>query len=106
MPMVEHGVPDESAVWEALRGVTDPEIGENIVDLGLVYRVACEPAGVQVDLTMTSPACPHSGVMVEEAEQAIREACPGVRDVRVQLVFDPPWTPERMSEAVRGRFGW
>jgi metal-sulfur cluster biosynthetic enzyme len=99
-------VPDESAVWEALRAVTDPEVGENVVDLGLVYRIECGPGQVCVDMTMTSPACPMSGSIAAEAEDAIRAACAGVRKVIVAIVFDPPWTPERMSEQVRQRFGW
>lgn len=104
--MSVESVPDESAVWEALRTVSDPEVGENVVDLGLVYRIECGPERVHVDMTMTSPACPMSGSIAEEAEDAIRAACGGVREVIVEIVFDPPWTPERMSEQVRQRFGW
>lgn len=98
--------PDEAAVWEALRTVIDPEVGENIVDLGLVYRVDCRPGGVDVEMTMTTPACPATGSITEEAESAIRSACPQAEEVFVSLVFDPPWTPERMSETVKRRFGW
>lgn len=99
-------VPDESVVWDALRSVIDPEVGENLVDLGLVYRVACAPGRVDVDLTMTSPACPMAGLIAEQAEQAIRAATAAAREVRVEVVYDPPWTPERMSESARNRFGW
>ena len=98
--------PDESAVWEALRTVMDPEVGENLVDLGLVYRVACAPDRVEVDLTMTSPACPMAGSIAEQAEQAVRGACPEAREVCVEVIYEPPWTPERMSEMARKRFGW
>lgn len=104
--MSEASLPDEAAVWEALRTVTDPEVGENIVDLGLVYRVACAPDRVEVDLTMTSPACPMAGTIADEARQAVRIACADACDVEVNVVYDPPWTPERMSEATRQRFGW
>ncbi len=99
-------IPDEAAAWEALRTVLDPEVGENVVDLGLVYRVECAPGRVEVDLTMTSPACPMAGSIAEDAERAIRDACPAAREVRVDVVYEPPWTPERMSEAARRRFGW
>jgi metal-sulfur cluster biosynthetic enzyme len=99
-------VPDESAVWEALRTVFDPEVGENLVDLGLVYRVQCAPERVEVDLTMTSPACPMAGSIAEEAENAVHAACPDAREVLVEVVYDPPWTPERMSDDARKRLGW
>lgn len=98
--------PDEAAVWEALRTVMDPEVGENVVDLGLVYRAQCAPGRVEVDLTMTSPACPMAGSIAEEVEQAVRAACPEAREVCVAVVYEPPWTPERMSGAARARFGW
>ena len=98
--------PDEAAVWEALRTVMDPEVGETLVDLGLVYRVACAPERVEVDLTLTSPACPMAGLIAEQAGQAVRAACPEAREVCVEVVFEPPWTPERMSEMARKRFGW
>ena len=104
--MNAESVPDESAVWDALRTVSDPEVGENVVDLGLVYRIDCAPGRVRVDMTMTSPACPMSGQIAAEAEDAIRSACAGLQEVIVDIVFDPPWTPERMSEQVRQRFGW
>jgi len=104
--MSEATRPDESAVWDALRSVLDPEVGENIVDLGLVYRVETRPGAVEVDVTMTTPACPVAGSIAAEAEEAIRAACASGPKVRVAIVFDPPWTPERMSEEVKRRFGW
>ncbi|HSN31640.1 MAG TPA: metal-sulfur cluster assembly factor, partial [Ideonella sp.] len=88
--------PDESAVWEALRTVADPEVGESLVDLGLVYRVEARPGAVEVDITMTSPACPMAESIVEDAQAAIRRACPEAAEVKVEVVYDPPWTPERM----------
>jgi metal-sulfur cluster biosynthetic enzyme len=104
--MTGASLPDESAVWEALRTVIDPEVGESIVDLGLVYRVACAPGEVEVDITMTTPACPAVDAIAEEAGQAVRGAFAQPHEVRVQVVFDPPWTPERMCEGLRQRFGW
>jgi metal-sulfur cluster biosynthetic enzyme len=104
--MARDSVPDASLVWEALRTVLDPEIGENVVDLGLIYRVDCTLAQIHVDMTMTTPACPAAGAIAEDAENAIRRDCPEARAVHVEVVFDPPWTPERMSEQTRQRFGW
>lgn len=97
---------DESAVTEALRAVEDPEAGMSIVDLGLVYGVQVGPAAVHVRMTMTSPACPAAPYLVDESVAAIRAVAPPGTDVQVELVWDPPWTPERMSAEARGRFGW
>ena len=106
----------ESEVHDALRGVEDPvvrhaaasdwEIPVNIVDLGLVYGVDVTPTHIHVRMTMTSPACPVAPYIVEESVAAIRAMAPGVPDIDVELVWDPPWTPERMSAAARERFGW
>lgn len=93
-------------IVEALRAVEDPEAGMSIVDLGLVYAVESAAHEVRVDMTLTSPSCPLGPYMVDEVTAAIRAAVPGAQDVRVNLVWDPPWTPERMSEAARSRFGW
>ncbi len=106
MAMPDDIIADEAQIWDALRTVIDPEAGESVVDLGLVYRVECGKGSVRVDMTMTSPACPYGGAIAEEAERTIRAAHPAVQDVAVELVYDPPWTPERMSEAARKRFGW
>jgi len=97
---------DEAAVRAALRSVQDPEAGMSIVDLGLVYRVDCSPGRVHVEMTMTSPACPVASYLVDEATAAIRAIAPEGSDVQVDLVWDPPWTPERMSSEAQSRFGW
>ena len=96
---------DEREVLAALRQVLDPELGINVVDLGLVYDVAIDPGRIEVALTMTSPACPLGGQLKSEAEEALRRAAPG-RDVEVRLVLDPPWHPALMSEAAKRQLGW
>jgi metal-sulfur cluster biosynthetic enzyme len=93
-------------ILQVLRAVEDPEAGMSIVDLGLVYAVDCAEQEVRVDMTLTSPSCPLGPYMVDEVTAAVRAAVPGVPDVQVNLVWDPPWTPERMSEEARARFGW
>ena len=93
-------------ITEALRAVEDPEAGMSIVDLGLVYGIEQTAQGVRVDLTLTSPSCPLGPYLVDEVIAAVRSVVPGVPDVRVELVWEPPWTPERMSEQARSRFGW
>lgn len=97
---------DEEAVRQALRTVDDPEAGMNIVDLGLVYAVAVEPGQVHVEMTMTSAACPMSEMMVEAAHDAVAAAAPPGTQVDIALVWDPPWTPEKMSGVARDFFGW
>ncbi len=94
----------EDAVWDALKSCYDPEIPVNIVDLGLVYGVRIESRAVQVMLTLTAPGCPMGGQMVDHVREALSQL-PGVEGVQVDLVFDPPWTPDRMSEAARKQLG-
>ena len=97
---------EEEEVRRALASVEDPEAGMNIVDLGLVYGVTIEAQRVRVTMTMTSPACPVAPYLVDEAAAAIRAVAPDGTDVNVQLVWEPPWTPERMSAQAQERFGW
>ncbi|HDD46497.1 MAG TPA: DUF59 domain-containing protein [Candidatus Aenigmarchaeota archaeon] len=86
-------------VLKVLEGVVDPEIGINIVDLGLIYGVEVKQDEIKVRMTLTTPACPLANNFVREVEERLREAFK--TNVNVELVFDPPWTPERMSKKVR-----
>ena len=99
-------VPDDDAVREALRQVEDPEAGMNIVDLGLVYAVEVGAGVVSVDLTMTTAACPMAGMIVDGARDAISAVVPAGTTVDVRLVWDPTWTPDRMTGVARDHFGW
>ncbi len=99
-------LPDRDAILAALRGVIDPEVGMNIVDLGLVYRVDIGAAGVAVDMTMTSPACPMGDMMIDEVKAALAALLPAGTRADVELVWSPPWDPSRMSEAARKHFSW
>jgi len=83
----------EDAAREALKGVEDPEAGMNIVDLGLVYGIRCEPGRVRVEMTMTSPACPAAPYLVDEAAAAVRNVAPEGTDVQVELVWSRPGPP-------------
>jgi len=92
-------------VVQVLRAVYDPEIPVDIWELGLVYDLEVDPEGrVLVRMTLTSPACPVAGTLPGEVEAKVR-AVPGVREARVELTWDPPWGPERMSEAARLQLG-
>ena len=93
-------------VRDALRHVLDPEVGINVVDLGLVYDVRVEDGNVSVAMTMTTPACPLGETLSEQAEAAIRQGVPGVKSVMVALVWDPPWRPSMMSDAAKEQLGW
>jgi len=91
-------------VTMALRSCYDPEIAVNIVDLGLVYDVRIEGSSVEVEMTLTAPGCPMGNQMLEEVKQTLAEL-PGVQGVQVRLVFDPPWTPDRMSPEAKRQLG-
>lgn len=91
----------EAQVIEAMRGVYDPEIPVNIYEMGLIYDVAVSAAGkVDIKMTLTSPACPVAGTLPVEVETKVK-AIEGVKEAKVDIVWDPPWTPEMMSEAAR-----
>lgn len=102
----EMSIADESAIHEALKTVEDPEAGMNIVDLGLVYGVDVADDRVRVDMTMTTAACPMSDMLVEQVHDAVTAASPAGTNVEVRLVWDPPWTPDRMSGLAKEHFGW
>ena len=99
-------MPDDEAVREALRRVDDPEAGMNIVDLGLVYAIEATADAVQVDLTMTTAACPMADMIMDEVREVIRSTTPVNTRIDVRLVWDPPWTPDKMTGAAREHFGW
>jgi len=93
------------SVREALRQVKDPELGFNIVDLGLVYTIDITDGDVLVEMTLTSPGCPVGGQLLGEADAVVREVN-GVKNVRVELVWEPFWTPERIDPKVRAYLGF
>jgi metal-sulfur cluster biosynthetic enzyme len=91
----------ESDIREALRQVLDPEVGINIVDLGLVYRIETDGTRARIVMTMTSPACPLVDYLKELVTSAISEQVPGVTDVQIVIEWEPPWDPEMMSDQAR-----
>jgi FeS assembly SUF system protein len=101
------GNPDElkTAVIEAIKTVYDPEIPVNIWEVGLIYDVSVNSDGaVAIQMTLTSPACPVAGSLPGEVEMAVKGVA-GVKDARVELVWDPPWHPDMMSEAAKLELG-
>ncbi|GAB3203423.1 metal-sulfur cluster biosynthetic enzyme [Pontibacter aydingkolensis] len=84
-------------VFETLKYIIDPEVGINIVDLGLVYKVSLEEEKLHVDLTLTTPGCPMSGTIVTATEQILLKRFPNL-DIKVELVWTPMWTTEMITE--------
>jgi FeS assembly SUF system protein len=101
--MAEQTVTKERVI-QALKNVYDPEIPINVVDLGLIYDVQVEEGRVHIQMTLTSPGCGLAPFIAKQAEWAVSEL-EGVEDVQVELVWDPPWTPERISSDGRKLLG-
>jgi probable FeS assembly SUF system protein SufT len=100
----------EEAVWNELRTVFDPEIPVNIVDLGLIYSCANTPLEegarrLEITMTLTAPGCGMANVIKADVERKLSHL-PGVKEVSVEVVFEPPWNPSRMSEAAKLQLGF
>ena len=94
-------VPSEDSVIAAIATVYDPEIPVNIYELGLIYTIdLLEDGRVKVEMTLTAPACPSAQELPEQVREAVL-AVPGVTDAEVEVIWEPPWTPDRMSEEAR-----
>jgi metal-sulfur cluster biosynthetic enzyme len=98
-------MPSREDVVEALREVEDPELGMDIVELGLFYDAEVEGAKVKVQYTLTSMGCPAGAMIQEDIERVLRQI-PGVEDVEPELTFDPPWTPDKMSDDAKFILGF
>jgi metal-sulfur cluster biosynthetic enzyme len=96
----------EEDILQTLHGVNDPEVGVNIVDLGFVYSTEIQGDNVRVVMTMTTPACPMHSYLTEEVREAILGQYDGVENVSVELVWDPPWSPQMISERGKRQLGW
>ena len=98
-------MPSKEEVVEALRGVEDPELGMDIVELGLFYDAEVDGPSVKVQYTLTSMGCPAGAMIQEDIERVVREI-PGVDGVEAELTFEPPWTPEKMSDDAKFILGF
>ena len=98
-------MPSMEEVVEALRGVEDPELGMDIVELGLFYDAEIQGDDVKVHYTLTSMGCPAGPMIQEDIERVVKEI-PGVGEVQSELTFEPPWTPERMSDDAKFILGF
>ena len=97
-------VPTREELREALKDVFDPELGYNIVDLGLVYEIEIDDAVVAVTMTLTTPGCPASDMIQSGVRQRLEDV-EGVNGVNIDLVWEPPWSPQAMSPAAKEYFG-
>ena len=113
-PTESDGAPDgtgggeslDDRIISALREVYDPEIPVNIYDLGLIYKIDCDDMGVvEIDMTLTAPGCPVAQTFPGTVEAAVQNV-EGVATAEVELVWEPPWTPDRMSEAAKLELGF
>ena len=98
-------MPTREEVVETLHQVEDPELGMDIVDLGLLYDVEVDGPKVKVTYTLTSMGCPAGAMIQEDIDRVVRELA-GVEDVESELTFEPPWTPDRMSEDAKFILGF
>ena len=97
-------MPDQDSLIAALRKVNDPELNVNVIDLGLIYSIQSKDGEVDVEMTLTSPACPAGPAMLQSAATAI-EGVEGVTKANIKLVMTPPWSPDKMSDAARDELG-
>ncbi len=97
-------MPDEDTVYTALKQISDPEVGVNIVDMGLIYSLELEDNKVGVYMTLTSPACPAGPQILGQIDSTLREL-EGVEEVDINVVWTPPWSPDMLSEEAKDELG-
>ena len=97
-------MPDQETIYGALKQIHDPEVGINIVDMGLIYGLEIEDSKVGVYMTLTSPACPAGPQILSQIDTKVREL-EGVEDVDVNVVWTPPWTPDMLSDEAKDELG-
>lgn len=97
-------MPEQDAVYEALKQIIDPEVGINIVDMGLIYSLDLEDTKVGVYMTLTSPACPAGPQILSQVDGKLREL-EDVEDVDINVVWSPPWSPDMLSEEAKDQLG-
>jgi len=95
----------QARLLDTLRTIKDPELGLDLVTLGLIYETRLDAGQAYVRLTLTTPGCPLIATIIEDVRAAVR-SLPDVREVKVDLTFDPPWTPDRMSDEARELLGF
>ena len=97
-------MPDETTVYEALKQIYDPEVGINIVDMGLIYSLNIDGDNVDITMTLTSPGCPVGPQILGEVDSVVK-GLGGVENVDIKVVWSPPWSPDMLSEEARDQLG-
>ena len=97
-------MPTQQEITEVLKTCYDPEIPVNIVDLGLIYNIDINNSKVGIKMTLTAPGCPMSGMIMDEIKTKVGQV-KGVKDVEVDMLWDPPWSPEKMSQEAKLQLG-
>ncbi len=97
-------MPDEATLYDALKQIYDPEVGINIVDMGLIYSLELADGKVTLTMTLTSPGCPVGPQILGQVDSALR-ALEGVEDVDIKVVWSPPWSPDMLSEDAKDQLG-
>ena len=92
-------------ILERLKNVIDTEVGLDVVNLGLIYNLDIKDGDVNILMTLTVPGCPLMNYLVKEVENRVKEI-DWVKNVKIDLTFDPPWSPERLSEEAKKKLGW
>ena len=105
-PLKDMNPPSAEGVRNLLRRIIDPEVGVNIVDLGLIYDIDADDGTIRVEMTMTSPACPMGEMIIDDAYAELDRILPDECQPEIRIVWEPPWNPSMMSEKCRLRLGW
>lgn len=103
---ITSSVPDEQQIRAILRQVIDPEVGMDIVALGLIYRIEVTADRLLIEMTMTSPACPMGEMILDDIDDTLAKTLPNTMQPDVRLVWEPAWHPSMMDEEAKQHFGW
>jgi metal-sulfur cluster biosynthetic enzyme len=101
---VDANMPEEALIYEKLKEIYDPEVGINIVDMGLIYSLDIADSKVEITMTLTSPGCPAGPQILSQIDSQVKTVA-GIDDVDINVVWSPPWSPDMLSEEARDQLG-
>jgi len=97
-------MPEQALIYEKLKEIYDPEVGINIVDMGLIYSLDIADSKVEITMTLTSPGCPAGAQILSQVDSQVKTV-DGIEDVDIKVVWSPPWSPDMLSEEARDQLG-